>query len=478
FKAILTEVNREPLDVVESQEHYKSRWRSIWIMYLTMFLSSVGFSIVIMSVWPYLQKIDPTADASFLGWIIASYSIGQMVASPLFGLWSNHRPRREPLVISTAISVAANCLYAYVHVPHGHNKYYMLTARALVGFGAVFQTCFTLIGEEGVTWKFLCLQLNMYTTPVLFGALLGVINIILIFAIFREHRVDDMGRQYKSINSDGEGSDVLDQNTEGSIDHVAVVALNVLFFVILFVFAVFETIATPLTMDMYSWTRKEAVFYNGIILSVIGIESVIVFMVVKTLSKKTGERAILHAGLLIVLVGFFILLPWGKKLPNIQWQEIKNNSIPRTAPSEMLAPFWSLPELQLPSNHTAEPVGCPVTQSWCLNTPMIYLAQYISSDVLIGLGYPVCNVMSYTLYSKVLGPKPQGVYMGWLTASGSAARILGPVFVSQIYTHLGPRWAFSLICGVVVASLLLLEIVYKRLIAFSVRYGRMQEENC
>ncbi|XP_062349966.1 major facilitator superfamily domain-containing protein 8 isoform X7 [Cinclus cinclus] len=379
-------------------------------MYLTMFLSSVGFSIVIMSVWPYLQKIDPTADASFLGWIIASYSIGQMVASPLFGLWSNYRPRREPLVISTAISVAANCLYAYVHVPHSHNKYYMLTARALVGFGA--------------------------------------------------------------------GSDVLDQNAEGSIDHVAVVALNILFFVILFVFAVFETIATPLTMDMYSWTRKEAVFYNGIILSVIGIESVIVFMVVKTLSKKTGERAILHAGLLTVLVGFFILLPWGKKLPNIQWQEIKNNSIPRTAPSEMLAPFWNLPELQLSSNHTGEPVGCPVTQSWCLNTPMIYLAQYISSDVLIGLGYPVCNVMSYTLYSKVLGPKPQGVYMGWLTASGSGARILGPVFVSQIYTHLGPRWAFSLICGVVVVSLLLLEIVYKRLIAFSVRYGRMQEENC
>uniref|UniRef100_A0A8D0KYZ5 Major facilitator superfamily domain containing 8 n=1 Tax=Strix occidentalis caurina TaxID=311401 RepID=A0A8D0KYZ5_STROC len=435
-------------------------------------------------------QIDPTADASFLGWIIASYSIGQMLASPLFGLWSNYRPRREPLVISTAISVAANCLYAYVHVPHSHNKYYMLTARALVGFGAgnvavvrsyiagatsltertsamantsacqavgfilgpVFQTCFTLIGEEGITWKLIHLQLNMYTAPVLFGALLGVINIILIFVIFREHRVDDMGRQCKSVNFEGEG-------TEGE---------GILFFL--------ET--TPLTMDMYSWTRKEAVFYNGIILSVVGIESVIVFMVVKMLAKKTGERAILHGGLLIVLVGFFILLPWGKKLPNIQWQEIKNNSIPRTTPTEMLMPFWSLQAMQPPSNHTAEPVGCPVTQSWCLNTPVIYLAQYISSDILIGLGYPVCNVMSYTLYSKILGPKPQGVYMGWLTASGSGARILGPVFVSQIYTHLGPRWAFSLICGVVVVSLLLLEIVYKRLIAFSVRYGRMQEENC
>lgn len=57
------------------------------------------------------------------------------------------------------------------------------------------------------------------------------------------------------------------------------------FFINVILFCQFS-IATPLTMDMYSWTRKEAVFYNGIILSVVGIESVIVFMVVKTLSKK------------------------------------------------------------------------------------------------------------------------------------------------------------------------------------------------
>lgn len=41
-----------------------------------------------------------------------------------------------------------------------------------------------------------------------------------------------------------------------------------------------------------------------------------------SLFDRTGERAILHGGLLIVLVGFFILLPWGKQLPNIQWQGI------------------------------------------------------------------------------------------------------------------------------------------------------------
>ena len=59
------------------------------------------------------------------------------------------------------------------------------------------------------------------------------------------------------------------------------------------------------------------------------------------------------------------------------------------------------------SNSSFEPTGCPYQQTWCQYTPTIHLAQYLSSDILIGVGYPACNVMSYTLYSKILGPTPQ-----------------------------------------------------------------------
>uniref|UniRef100_A0A5F5PVW6 Major facilitator superfamily domain containing 8 n=1 Tax=Equus caballus TaxID=9796 RepID=A0A5F5PVW6_HORSE len=390
-------------DIIETEEHYKSRWRSIRILYLTMFLSSVGFSIVIMSIWPYLQKIDETADASFLGWVIASFSLGQMVASPIFGLWSNYRPRKEPLIVSIFISVAANCLYAYVHLPASHNKYYMLVARGLVGFGAA--------------------------SP------------------------DEV------------------QDPQGNIDQVAVASTNVLFFVVLFIFALFETIVTPLTMDMYAWTREQAVLYGGIILAALGVEAVIIFMGIKLLSKKIGERAILLGGLIVVWVGFFILLPWGNQFPKIQWQDLRNNSIPNTTFGEIIITLWKSPR----DDHNEGPTGCPIEQAWCLYTPMIHVAQFLTSAVLIGIGYPSCNVMSYTLYSKILGPKPQGVYMGWLTASGSAARILGPVFISQVYTSWGPRWAFSLVCGLVVLTITLLGVVYRRLIAFSVRRGRIPE---
>lgn len=39
-------------------------------------------------------------------------------------------------------------------------------------------------------------------------------------------------------------------------------------------------------MDMFAWTRKEAVFYNGIIICCIGFESILVFLVVKVASQR------------------------------------------------------------------------------------------------------------------------------------------------------------------------------------------------
>ncbi|KAK3529263.1 hypothetical protein QTP70_022990 [Hemibagrus guttatus] len=251
-------------DADSIQDTERSRWRSIRVMYFTMFLSSVGFTIVITSIWPYLQKIDNSADASFLGWVVAAYSLGQMVASPLFGLWSNHRPGKEPLVCSIVINIAANMYYAYVYLPPSHNKYHMLLARVFVGFGAgkvkaeklyvtvrnrhsilicvkrpagnvavvrsyvagatslkertsamanmsacqalgfilgpALQAGLSVIGEKGFSLDIIYLKLNMYTAPALLAACFGVINILLVLIVLREHRVDDHGNQIRAIN--------------------------------------------------------------------------------------------------------------------------------------------------------------------------------------------------------------------------------------------------------------------------------------
>ncbi|KAJ8979452.1 hypothetical protein NQ317_006766 [Molorchus minor] len=69
-------------DNLETPQQYKERWRSIYIIYFTMFLISLGFSIIVTGVWPYLDKLDPTAGKEFMGFIVAANPFAQMIFSP------------------------------------------------------------------------------------------------------------------------------------------------------------------------------------------------------------------------------------------------------------------------------------------------------------------------------------------------------------------------------------------------------------
>ncbi|KTF76270.1 hypothetical protein cypCar_00038788, partial [Cyprinus carpio] len=281
----------------------RSRWRSIRVMYFTMFLSSVGFTIVITSIWPYLKKIDKSADASFLGWVVAAYSLG-----PLFCPVGNVAVVRSYVAGATSLK-ERTCAMAN------------MSACQALGFilGPALQAALSFIGETGVTVNVIQLQVNMYTAPALLAACFGIINILLVILVLREHCVDDHGNHIRAINYTSEEQVDVAPEAEGDIDQIAVFTSNVLFFVILFIFAVFETISTPLSMDMFAWTRKEAVLYNGIILAAIGFESILVFVVVKVVSARVGDRPLLLGGLILIFVGFFILLPWGNQYPKIQW---------------------------------------------------------------------------------------------------------------------------------------------------------------
>lgn len=624
-----------PSTVLEPPNQYKSRWRSIRVMYLTMFLSSVSFSICMSSLWPYLKLLDNAANTDFLGWVVASYSLGQLIASPLFGGWANCRGKsREPLVVSMLISVIANVLYSYLESIPSHKAVYLILARSLVGFGAgnvavvrsyvagattlkertssmanmsacqaigfiigpVVQIAMVPIGYPGLV-HIESLHLDLYTSPAILSAIVGVINIILLFAVFKEHRVDnDEDINFSIQESPKEQSIVPDYKP----DYFAVISSILLFFVILFIFAVFETITTPLTMHMYAWTKSNATLYNGIILGSGGVIAIVVFIGIKILSKRINERYILLGGFILCLGGFFVYLPWGSNYPAYQIAVI--NTIPAKTtefstsfnPSNQTTPSWidsttsgystssladsttaniithseqpstesylsthSTPEnitslttaitqeqttvlttskvlptistesstsdrnepittsvrnepinevlndhviknrhrgknklyfesneifdepsvihtTELPmttdsvsnNSHTVEAVGCPEVYKWCAYTPIVSFPQFLLGTFLIVIGYPTCNVMSYTLYSKILGPKPQGIMMGWLTASGSLARTIGPIFVSQVYNDYGPRVTFIAMIIIVFLTTVLYLLVFKRLVPF------------
>lgn len=45
-------------DGLETLDEYKSRWRSVKVIYFTMFLMSLGFSIILTGIWPFLNKVN------------------------------------------------------------------------------------------------------------------------------------------------------------------------------------------------------------------------------------------------------------------------------------------------------------------------------------------------------------------------------------------------------------------------------------
>ena len=67
--------------------------------------------------------------------------------------------------------------------------------------------------------------------------------------------------------------------------------------------------------------------------------------------------------------------------------------------------------------------------------------------------------------------------MGLLSASGSLARVSGPVFVGWIYREYGTYLTMALsLIGLVIGFVLML-ITYKRLVPFQASKYLLQEEN-
>jgi hypothetical protein len=53
-----------PSTVLEPPNVYRSRWNSIRVMYMTMFLSSVSFTLCAASIWPYLLQVCKTTSST------------------------------------------------------------------------------------------------------------------------------------------------------------------------------------------------------------------------------------------------------------------------------------------------------------------------------------------------------------------------------------------------------------------------------
>lgn len=161
------------------------------------------------------------------------------------------------------------------------------------------------------------------------------------------------------------------------------------------------------------------------------IWSLLSFIVVPALCRMFSEHNVLiFVGFLAMVIGCGLNIPF----------------LDRSTP-KMIDPFNSTagfaPNFTIDTSRSVELVGCPISQEWCRTTPALPLTQFLIGFAFTSLGYPITFTLMQVIYNKVLGCRPQGVWMGFFTIAAGVSRIIGPIVSGSIYPLYGMYWTFG-----------------------------------
>ncbi|XP_039443579.1 major facilitator superfamily domain-containing protein 8-like [Culex pipiens pallens] len=500
-------------DGLETEQEYTARWNSIRIIYYTMFLMSLGFSIILTGVWPYLDKLDPHAGKEFMGWIVGANPVGQMIFSPLVGWWGNRLGSiRLPLLCSLALFSIASGIYSTLEVFTTHRKYWMLYSRFLIGVssssiavcrsylsaatkvsertgavsmvslaqtlgfivGPALQGLVTPLGDRGFPLIRNKLHLNMYTATGWINVIMGIMNFCLFLPfIFKERRIAAKEAMIKrGMESEKETWKLLKP------DYVSAWSLIFAFFILVFNFVFLETLATPLTMDMFAWTKAEALYYMAWVMAVGAFVASVTFVMIAPLCKRFKEyNVLLWGGFFLMVLGRAVYMPMGDNPPKLAIPDntsiaLRHHAEPYVYGSNFTEVYSNLTRVDFGGDNSTdvealleeELLGCPPSQEWCKTTKGMTISQFLLGYAFTAIGYPIGVTLITTIFSKILGPRPQGTWMGLMTGSGCLSRAMGPVFLSTIYTKLGLYWTFGSTALMMAGTMLWLWYVRKRLV--------------
>ncbi|XP_075226310.1 CLN7/MFS domain-containing 8 isoform X2 [Lycorma delicatula] len=409
-----------------------------------------------------------------MGYVVAANPLAQMLFSPLAGWWGNRLGTcRLPIVISLIIFVFANASYSLLELIHWYPKYWMLMSRFFVGIssaniaicrsylsaatkveertgavsmvslaqvlgfiiGPAFQASVTPLGDKGII-LFGFLPLNMYSAAGWINVILGIFNTFLLMPyIFVERPI---AAKEAMLLSGAQSEQAAWKDCKP--DYLIAWTMIVSFFILVFNFVLLETLGTSLSMDQFAWSKSEAVKYMGLLLSVGSLFACLTFAVIGPLCKRFNDARVLQwGGFLLMVVGRSLYIPYSNVYP-------------------LMAPLnfgnISLDEIR----------GCPASQEWCTYTPAMTVEQFFFGFALTAIGYPIGVTLIQTIFSKILGPRPQGVWMGLLTGAGCLSRVLGPIFVSYIYTKFGTYWTFGITTAMMIIPMVWLQCVMDRIV--------------
>uniref|UniRef100_A0AC35U0K4 MFS domain-containing protein n=1 Tax=Rhabditophanes sp. KR3021 TaxID=114890 RepID=A0AC35U0K4_9BILA len=459
----------------------RTEWTSIALAYVMMFFCGIHISVYFTSMWPYLSNLDKNASVDVLGWIVATFSIGQTIGSPLFGYWSQKTSSTKHIVcVGIFFTIIGNAIYATLpSFSPSSALVWMIISRFIVGFGTgclgtlrayvataclpadrrrvvalgiasfvlglssgpAVQALFTPFGPP-TDETFLGIHLSMYTAPPICMIVLSVASIAFFYLTFQENLVGVV--QKRSI-VDGVETIV----AVPKFDIIAVCVCIYLWFAQQSVSTNIEVIAAPLTIAMYNWTDEEAILYNGLFFSTACLISFSNY-IIQAFSPigKIDKRKLIVFGLSSFIVFHFLNYPfdfYGGPLDTIK-----------------LAPNSTFED-------TAFSGGCSRRFDWCDTMARVPLYLYAATMIFcFGFAYPYTAAPNGTLFAEVLGPRKQSAMQGIFESFGALARCIGPIVATTLFESSGSRYCMILQGISLSIGIVLIVVFRKRLIPLTV----------
>uniref|UniRef100_A0A0N5BJ13 MFS domain-containing protein n=1 Tax=Strongyloides papillosus TaxID=174720 RepID=A0A0N5BJ13_STREA len=459
-------------------------WYSIYMTYTMMLLSGIQLTIYYTSVWPYILLLNPSSQISLLGYVIASFSLGQAIGSPIFGgIATKLKSNKIPITIGLIIVIIGNIIYAFLpDLPKDNIIYWICLSRILVGIGSgtngvlrsycvtacipsdrrrvvalsiasfvmgvtigpVLQALFTPLGTGNN--KYLIFTINMFTMPAIIMSIIYILGITYFWLRFKETFIG-----FEVVSSSDNLEDCKENNKIElpKFDNIAVIVCIIVMFVQSSVSTNIEAVATPLSIAMYNWNDAEAVLYNGLLIAASAVISFSNYMMQAfTFVHNIDQRKLLIFGLSVFFIHHTLNYPWSFYSGKLDYIPTDEN---RTEFS------------------TADFGGCSHKYEWCSYISRVPLLVYcITMIVCLGFGFPYTAAPNNTLYADILGPRRQGLMQGIFELFGSIARMVGPLIGTYLFNISGPVYVMMLQGLLILLAIALILIFYKRLIPLKI----------
>ncbi|CAD6196080.1 unnamed protein product [Caenorhabditis auriculariae] len=452
----------------EDMDGQKSSWSALWFGNGVQLVLGLQLSMYFTSMWPYLSKLDPSASLSFFGVVLASFSFGQAIASPVFGTWSQKTESfKPPIATGLVLCSCGHLLYGLLPTIGWQPKWLMLAARIIVGVGSgnlsvlrsftsaastladrnkavatsiagyvsgmiigpVIQAGFGLMGSNRLYIG--RLEVDSYTLPAFLMTLVNVVFAVLTFYFFTDSYVGIIDEEEK-----GEGNEKI---VVPPFDRIAAFICIYLWFVTQTIGVNIESLCSPFTIAIYSWTNNQAIVYNGIIQTASCVLSVSQYLTVAfTRVGKIDRRKQIVFGITVFAIYYLISLPW---------------------------PFYTT---RLTYNSTATDGAC--TFPWCQNARRVPFVAYVIAYIVgFGMAFPYIGNSVGTLFSEVLGPRQQGIMQGVFAFVGSIGRCVAPIITTTLFSHTGYIWISVETLVLLAIGAIMTIVFWRRLVPLEVR---------